>query len=392
MRGGGELGFRASVAGWCGTTRASAGSVPCRRCEGPRTLIADRAPPDWLLSASWTSRGTPEGASGPHQQGLGGVHRAAELLGHLGDGQPVEVAQRRAPPGAAAPSGQHLVGARCVERASHGRPPRRPRRGPPARPAPCRRQWSTSLWRATPTSHATLMCGTASRCTALTAARKVSAGQVLRRRTESEHRGKQVAVHLGDGAVAYSAQQRGPGLGLPRDAVHAPTSFREAVLRRGRGPRSPRRGRARARRSAGRAYPQRPARTRSARPHGRERRPRAARARACAAGRTRRACGRRSARPPARGGRSSSRSRPPPRGPLRSSGDAVATTRSRAAQQASSSVARRSASTGRSSHGPRASGAPKSVVVVPGTVPTTCSSQGARSGANSGATSRTTAA
>ncbi len=37
-----------------------------------------------------------------------------------------------------------------------------------------RRQWSTSLWRATPTSHATVSDGTASRRTASTAARNVS--------------------------------------------------------------------------------------------------------------------------------------------------------------------------------------------------------------------------
>src|SRR4051812_49391635 len=39
--------------------------------------------------------GATEGEAGPHEQRLGGVHRAAQQLGHLGDGQPVEVAQRQ---------------------------------------------------------------------------------------------------------------------------------------------------------------------------------------------------------------------------------------------------------------------------------------------------------
>ena len=39
----------------------------------------------------------------------------------------------------------------------------------------CRRQWSTSLWRATPISHAVVSCGTVPFCTAATAARNVSA-------------------------------------------------------------------------------------------------------------------------------------------------------------------------------------------------------------------------
>ena len=122
--------------------------------------------------------GAPEGGLGPHEQGLGGGGGPAEQLGHLGHRQGVQVAQRERGPVVRTEGAQHLVGAVGVEVAvprsssstisdSTARNRRSSR--------PCRRQWSTSLCRATPTSHATLICGTASRCTALTAARKVSA-------------------------------------------------------------------------------------------------------------------------------------------------------------------------------------------------------------------------
>ena len=75
-----------------------------------------------------------------------------------------------------------------------------------------------------------------------------------------------------------------------------------------------------------------------------------------------------------------SRSRPPPRGPLRSDGGAPRATPSSTAQAASTSAAMRRASallSGCRSAAAETSGAPKSVVAVPGTRSTTAYSPGA---------------
>ena len=169
------------------------------------------------------SVGAAERDAGPDEQGLGGVDGAPQLLGHLGDGQAVEVAQRERGLVVGAELGQHVRGRGPASTwASHGSShgttvssTALSWRSSRAR----RRQWSTSLWRATPTSQATVRSGTASRCTAETAARKVSA--VRSSATAGVPvRGQQVAVDLREGPVV-EREQAGALVGDGRLTTHA---------------------------------------------------------------------------------------------------------------------------------------------------------------------------
>src|SRR3954447_4810232 len=72
------------VAGASGRRRASKGSA---------TVVTSFGVGGW---GRWVGRvvvGGPEGLAGPDEQRLGGVHGAAQVDGHLGHGQAVEVAK-----------------------------------------------------------------------------------------------------------------------------------------------------------------------------------------------------------------------------------------------------------------------------------------------------------
>ena len=84
----------------------------------------------------------------------------------------------------------------------------------------CRRQWSTSLWRATPINHAVVRRGTEPFCTAATAARKVSAVRSSATVVPSQRR-TQVPVDLGQRGVVQREQGR-TLVGRARSLAHIP--------------------------------------------------------------------------------------------------------------------------------------------------------------------------
>ena len=123
--------------------------------------------------------------------------------------EPVQVAQGEGAAVGRAQSGQHRPGHGHVQA---GRPRDRPAAraaGPPARSLrssrPTRRQWSTSLWRATPTNQAVVSSGHRAALHGADRGQEGLGRQVLGHRLAAAAR-HQVAVHLGQGPVVEGEQ------------------------------------------------------------------------------------------------------------------------------------------------------------------------------------------
>ena len=132
-----------------GSVGQATGPIPGGRAVAPRTR--DRAAPEGRRRAARSAdRGSlhsrhdvslllpgirSERAAGPHQQGFGGVHRAADQLGALGHRAVVQVAQRQHRRGGVRAAGPARSRRRCgrVRRPSRRRGRPAPAVRPPAR-------------------------------------------------------------------------------------------------------------------------------------------------------------------------------------------------------------------------------------------------------------------